>query len=153
MNLEKIKALIDLASNGGLSELELVEGDCRLRLSRGDLPKATRQTAPVSPPASSPMPPPGQCSASGSPAMEAAPAVDTHIVKSPMFGMLCLEPAPGEPPFVRIGDVVRKGQKLCLLEAMKVFHALETSRDGTIVAILAENGQEVDSGQALFRIE
>ena len=70
-----------------------------------------------------------------------------------MFGMLCLEPAPGEPPFVRVGDTVRKGQKLCLLEAMKVFHALEASRDGTISAILAESGQEVDAGQALFRIE
>ena len=146
MDLEKIKALIELASDCGLSELELVEGDCRLRLSRDDPPQVMRQATPVS----SPEP---RAVAAASPAPEAPPATDAHIVNSPMFGMLCLEPAPGEPPFVRVGDTVRKGQKLCLLEAMKVFHALEASRDGTISAILAESGQEVDAGQALFRIE
>lgn len=151
MDLQKIKALIDLLSSSGLTELELVEGECRLRLSRSDLPASTRADDRVGAPSE---PAPAATTDSGD---EAAAALgnedDAHLVKAPMFGMFCLTPAPDAPPFVRVGDAVQKGQRLCLIEAMKLFHALNAERDGRIAAILVENGQEVDTGQPLFRFE
>ena len=75
-----------------------------------------------------------------------------HVVKAPMFGLFSRSPAPNDAPFVQLGDVVQKGQKLGLLEAMKIFTAIETDRDGRVVAILVEDGQEVDAGQALFHV-
>jgi acetyl-CoA carboxylase biotin carboxyl carrier protein len=76
-----------------------------------------------------------------------------EIIAAPMFGVFHLAVEPGGPPFVLEGDAVRKGQKLCLLEAMKSFHVVEAKRDGVVRAILAGNGQEVDAGQPLFRVE
>ncbi len=153
MDLQKIKALINLASNSRLSELELEEGECRLRIVRGDLPVAAKAVEPVvraAPPAVTPKAVPAQAVIPASP--PAVPA-EGHLVTAPMFGVFCLTPAPNEPPFVQVGDVVKRGQKLCMLEAMKLFHALEADRDGKITAILATNGQEVDAGQPLLRIE
>ena len=153
MDLQKIKALINLASNSKLSELELEEGECRLRIVRGDLPVATTAVEPVvrsAQPAVMPKAAPAQAVI---PADSPTVSAEAHLVTAPMFGVFCLTPAPNEPPFVQVGDVVKKGQKLCMLEAMKLFHALEADRDGKVVAILAENGQEVDAGQPLLRIE
>jgi acetyl-CoA carboxylase biotin carboxyl carrier protein len=151
MDLQKIKALIELLSSSGLTELELVEGECRLRLSRSDVPASTQAGDRVGDPSG---PTPTTTIDSGDEAA-AAPGDDddAHLVKAPMFGMFCLTPAPDAPPFVRVGDAVQKGQRLCLIEAMKLFHALDAERDGRIAAILAENGQEVDAGQPLFRFE
>jgi acetyl-CoA carboxylase biotin carboxyl carrier protein len=155
MDLQKIKALIDLLSSSGLTELELVEGECRLRLSRSEVPASTRAEDRVGAPSG---PAPAATTDSGD-ETAAAPDDDddddddAHLVKAPMFGMFCLTPAPDAPPFVRVGDAVQKGQRLCLIEAMKLFHALNAERDGRIAAILAENGQEVDAGQPLFRFE
>ena len=153
MDLKKIKALIDLLSNSTLSELELEEGDWRLRLSRDAVPVAGKAGVI----AANRIAPPAVSVSAAKPSLASqaslSVAADRHVVTSPMFGVLCLAPAPDKPPFVQIGDAIHKGQKLCMLEAMKLFHALEAERDGKIVAILAENGQEVDVGQALFRIE
>lgn len=144
MDLQKIKALIDLAAASGLSELEFEEDGCRLRLSRGETPSGVRTALPT--PATVPAP---------APVDQAAPVVPepASLLKAPMFGVFCLTPAANEPPFVHVGDAVKKGQKLCMLEAMKQFHTISADRDGTIAAILAENGQDVDAGQPLFRFE
>jgi len=148
MDLHKIKALIDLTAASGLSELDLEENGCRLRLSRGDAPALIKTENP--PPG--PVPAPIDGSAPG-PLATSEATEQPSFLKAPMFGVFCLTPAPDEAPFVRVGDAVQKGQKLCMLEAMKQFHAVNADRDGKIAAILAEDGQEVDSGQVLFRFE
>jgi len=144
MDLQKIKALIDLAAKSGLSELEYEEDGCRLRLSRDEAASGFRTATAT--PASVPAPAGGN---------QVAPAVPDAelLLRAPMFGVFCLTPASNEPPFVHVGDAVRKGQKLCMLEAMKQVHTINADRDGTIAAILAENGQDVDAGQPLFRFE
>ena len=151
MDLQKIKALIDIAANSKLSELEWDEGEYHLRIVRGEasanskaLTSATRITPPVTVSAPAPAPQPS------APALEIAQA---HTVTAPMFGVFCLRPAPTEAPFVQLGDMVKKGQKICMLEAMKLFHSLESDRAGRVVEILVEHGQEVDAGQPLLRIE
>jgi acetyl-CoA carboxylase biotin carboxyl carrier protein len=146
MDIQKIKALIDLAAESGLSELEYEENGCRLRIAQGE----SRSGPPPGIAASAS--PPGE---DGVPGMTAAPAAPSlsPFLNAPMFGVFCLTPAPGEAPFARVGDTVREGQTLCMLEVMKQFHAVAADRDGKIAAILAENGQEVDAGQALFRFE
>jgi acetyl-CoA carboxylase biotin carboxyl carrier protein len=148
MDIQKIKALIDLAAETGLAELEFEENGCRLRISRGDAPEGVKAANPVSAPVLT-------SANTIAPAASATPAVTEQpsFLKAPMFGVFCLTPAPNEPPFVHVGDAVRKGQKLCMLEAMKQFHAVDADRDGKIAAILAENSEEVDAGQPLFRFE
>jgi acetyl-CoA carboxylase biotin carboxyl carrier protein len=147
MDLQKIKALIDLLSSSRLTELELVEGECRLRLSRSEMPASAR-TGDASGPT-----PATTIDSGDEPATAPVREDEVHLVKAPMFGMCCLTPAADAPPFVRVGDAVQKGQRLCLIEAMKLFHALDAERGGKIAAILVDNGQEVDAGQPLFRFE
>ena len=145
MDLQKIKALIELTAASGLSELDLEENGCRLRLSRGDAPLLTNTESL----------PPGPAPAPSTPDPQTKPelAEQPRFLNAPTFGVLCLTPEPDEAPFVRVGDAVQRGQKLCMLEAMKQFHAVNADRDGKIAAILAENGQEIDAGQPLFRFE
>lgn len=159
MDLQKIKALIDLVSESRLTELELVEGEDRLRIVR-----AARSD--VAPPAACSLSPThtlDQARGSPTPGARSGPSTlataetaagsTGHVVKAPMFGVVHLSPAPGEPSFVRVGDDVREGQKLCVIEAMKSLNVIEADRAGRIAGILVQGGQEVDVGQALFRIE
>ena len=152
MDLQKIKALIDFAAEARLSYLEFEEQGCTLRLARDAggvaVPAATIATERDSPAsvAEAAAPP-------DSTAVPGAIAAPDNVVTAPMYGLLYLSPSPDEPPFVQVGDAVCKGQKLCLLEAMKVFHAVVAARDGVVDAILAGEGQEVDAGQPLFRID
>ena len=155
MDLQKIKALIDLVADSKLSELELREGECRLRVVRGGGAQATGavpqgRSVPVvsSPRAVSTGTPSAAAGASATP-----PAAERKLVKAPMFGIYHAAPSPSEAPFVKVGDPVSKGQKLCMLEAMKLFHAMTSPHDGAIKTILVENGQEVDAGMPLFEIE
>lgn len=157
MDLQKIKSLITLAANSRLAELELQEGDCVLRLvCCNHTPSPIGTAAPAvqdALPSDLPELTAAIRAESGVQVAEpAATANSGYVVKAPMFGVFCLTPAPNEPPFVKVGDTVKKGQKLCMLEAMKLFHVLEADRDGTIIEILAENGQEVDTDQPLMRI-
>lgn len=151
MDLQKIKSLIDFASASDLAELELEEDGCRLRLSRDQHPAGRARLTSVAIETAgdaldvhskSPetLPDPGQADSA------------VHVVKAPMFGMFSRSPALNDAPFVQMGDAVQKGQKLGLLEAMKIFTTIEADRDGRIIAILAEDGQEVDAGQALFHV-
>jgi acetyl-CoA carboxylase biotin carboxyl carrier protein len=150
MDLRKLKTLIELVETSGIAELEIQEGEERVRISRAVPPgqqSVTFHTAPqqgaapvaAAPPvvAEVPMPP--------------APA--GHAVKSPMVGTFYRCAPPGSKPFVEIGEVVAQGDTLCIVEAMKLMNEIEADASGTIKAILAENGQAVEYGQPLFVIE
>jgi len=158
MDLERIKALIELLAQSPLAELELIEGDDKVRLVK--TPGSRESSAGV---ATAPMMPAGsQADSQADPRAEAqaespAPAPghaesEAHLIESPMFGIVHLTPAPGEAPFVRVGDTVTQGQVLCTIEAMKMFNSIESEFTGTVLAILVNAGDEVESGQPLFRI-
>jgi acetyl-CoA carboxylase biotin carboxyl carrier protein len=152
MDLQKIKSLIDFAASSDLEELELEENGCRLRLSRRRQARASSGAVPaeIAKDVESRQDLPTDLKESTD-ALRPEPVA--HIVRASMFGLFSRSPAPQDAPFVQIGDLIQKGQKLALLEAMKIFHAVESDRDGKIIDIFVEDGQEVDAGQALFKIE
>ena len=146
MDLRKLKKLIDLVQESGIGELEITEGEERVRISR------TGANAPVVMAAPAPMAmvaAPGAAAA----APEAPAAPTGHTLKSPMVGTFYRTPSPGAPAFVEVGQVVTKGQTLCIIEAMKLLNEIESDASGTVKAILVENGQPVEYGQPLFVIE
>ncbi|MBR0648328.1 acetyl-CoA carboxylase biotin carboxyl carrier protein [Roseomonas terrae] len=148
MDLAKIKALIDLVSRSQVTELELTEGDSTLRLGRSSAAGPARPIAASA--ATAPAP-----AAPVAPAAEVAPqpaSPEEAAVRSPSFGVFHRTPAPDAPPFVTVGATVEAGQTLCLIEAMKVFTAIAAPHGGTVEAILAESGEEVEAGQPLFRL-
>ncbi len=142
MDLRKIKTLIDLVQQSGIDELEISEGEERVRISRGRPAGPAHAMAPaqvVVPPAEA------------APAAPAAP--EGHAVKSPMVGTFYRSAAPGAKPFVEIGQAVKAGDTVCIIEAMKLLNEIESDQDGIIKVILAENGQPVEYGQPLFILE
>jgi acetyl-CoA carboxylase biotin carboxyl carrier protein len=151
MDLRKLKKLIDLVQESGIGEIEITEGEEKVRISRqGNAPPVLMA------PAMSPMAMPGQVAAPAAPAAAAAPAPEEpkgHTLKSPMVGTFYRAPSPGAPAFVEVGQAVTKGQTLCIIEAMKLLNEIESDVAGTIKAILVENGQPVEYGQPLFLIE
>ncbi len=150
MDLRKLKKLIDLVQESGIAELELTEGEEKVRISRfGGAAHAMpvqQMYAPMpAAPAAAPVP--------AAPAAEAAPAVpDGHVVKSPMVGTFYRAPSPGAKAFVEVGQSVNAGDTLCIIEAMKLLNEIEADQGGVIKAILVENGQPVEYGEPLFII-
>jgi acetyl-CoA carboxylase biotin carboxyl carrier protein len=152
MDLRKLKKLIDLVQESGIGELEITEGEERVRISR---------TGTSAPAVMSTQPPIGMMAPEGAatgpaatPAAAAAPPAPTgHTLKSPMVGTFYRSPSPGAPSFVEVGQAVSKGQTLCIIEAMKLLNEIESDASGTVKAILVENGQPVEYGQPLFLIE
>jgi acetyl-CoA carboxylase biotin carboxyl carrier protein len=150
MDLRKLKKLIDLVQESGIGEIEITEGEEKVRICR---------QAPGAPPIM--MAGPGMQSMQYAPAPAAPAAVAPpappepkgHQLKSPMVGTFYRAPSPGAPPFVEIGQSVTKGQTLCIIEAMKLLNEIESDATGTVKAILVENGQPVEYGQPLFTIE
>lgn len=141
MELSRIKALIDLLAGSAITELELSEGDDRIRLSKIAPPSlVVPDSLPVTPDPSH--------------ATHHAPhvAAATESAVAPMFGVVHLAPAPGQPPFVAEGSLVQPGDTLCLIEAMKVFSPVVAESEGRIAAVLVGDQTEVEAGQALFRI-
>ncbi|KAF1022379.1 MAG: Biotin carboxyl carrier protein of acetyl-CoA carboxylase [Paracidovorax wautersii] len=151
MDLPEIKTLIDAMAASDLGEMEFRRGDTVLRLRR----KGTAMAAPVAPTAAAPVaarqdaPPDSAPLPADAPPPGAAPA---HVC-SPLYGVLHWRPAPDAPPFVAVGQTVKAGQVVCVIEAMKVFNEVQADRDGTVSALLAESGQEVESGQALLQLD
>jgi acetyl-CoA carboxylase biotin carboxyl carrier protein len=146
MDLRKLKKLIDLVQESGIAELEITEGEERVRINRSGHPMQTvmaMQQAPAAAPATAPAP-----AAPEAPAVPAAP--EGHTVKSPMVGTFYRSSAPGAKPFVELGQSVSAGDTLCIIEAMKLLNEIEADQGGTIKAILVENGQPVEYGQPLF---
>ena len=148
MDLRKLKKLIDLVQESGIGELEITEGEEKVRISR------TVTGQPFVMAAQGAMQPVSMEAPAAAPAAPAAPAEPAgHTLKSPMVGTFYRSPSPGAPPFIEIGQSVAKGQTLCIIEAMKLLNEIESDVAGTVKAILVENGQPVEYGQPLFLIE
>lgn len=148
MDLRKLKKLIDLVQESGISELEVTEGEEKVRIAKHSAAPAahtTYLTAPAPAPAT--------------PAPAAAPAAETvsaqpegHVVKSPMVGSFYRASSPENRPFVEVGQSVAAGDTLCIIEAMKLMNEIESDAAGIVKAILVENGQPVEFGQPMFII-
>jgi len=152
MDLRKLKTLIDLVETSGIAELELQEGEERVRITRAPAqPQHTLMLHAAAPGATAaPAGVPSAPVAGTAPAP--APADEGHAVKSPMVGTFYRSASPGAAPFVEIGDTVAQGDTLCIVEAMKLMNEIEADVGGTVKAILVENGQPVEFGQPLFVI-
>jgi len=148
MDLRKLKTLIDLVQQSGIAELEITEGEEKVRISRG-VPQAAPQPGTVY--ISGPVPGTAP-EAAPAPAAEApAPAVPQgHVIKSPMVGTFYRSAAPGSKPFAEVGQAVKAGETVCIIEAMKLLNEIESDHDGVIREILVENGEPVEYGQSLF---
>jgi acetyl-CoA carboxylase biotin carboxyl carrier protein len=149
MDIRKVKKLIELLEESGLSELEITEGEESIRISRASTATAVQYTLPPQPlPAAAAAPvaarPAGAAAASDEPA--------GHRVLSPMVGTYFEAPSPGAATFVKIGDQVQAGDTLCIIEAMKMMNQIEADVAGKVVAALARNGEPVEFGQPLFII-
>jgi acetyl-CoA carboxylase biotin carboxyl carrier protein len=154
MDLRKLKKLIDLVQESGIGEIEITEGEEKVRISRSPSGGAQLMMAPqgvVMAPQQMTTGPSGGTPDSSPASAPAEPA--GHSLKSPMVGTFYRSPSPGAPAFVDVGQAVTKGQTLCIIEAMKLLNEIESDASGTIKAILVENGQPVEYGQALFIIE
>ena len=151
MDLRKLKTLIDLVAESGVSELEVTEGEDKVRIVKNPAPILAAPTQQVFAPA--PVATAAPTSAAATTPTEAAPAAPAgHPVKSPMVGTFYRSPTPGADAFVKIGDTVKEGQTLCIIEAMKLLNEIESDKSGVVKEILCENGQGVEFGQALFII-
>jgi acetyl-CoA carboxylase biotin carboxyl carrier protein len=161
MDLRKLKTLIDLVAESGISELEITEGEGKVRIVKSPVapiyapPPVAMQMPPIAAPgAGGPVVAPGATPASPAAAVEPVEPVSTgHVVKSPMVGSFYRAANPNAAPFVEVGATVREGQTLCIIEAMKLMNEIEADKAGTVKAILVENGQPVEYGQPLFVIE
>lgn len=147
MDLRKLKTLIELVESSGIAELEIAEGEERVRITRALAPAAQPQHVMVH--AS-----PHGAQAAAAPASSSAPLPEPegHAIKSPMVGTFYRSASPGAKAFIEIGDSVQVGDPLCIIEAMKLMNEIEADRAGVIKAILAENGQAVEYGQPLVII-
>lgn len=154
MDLRKLKTLIDLVSESGIAELEITEGEGKVRIvnSHPNAAPVMGHTIMQAAPATAAHP---QFAAPAAPAVQAsAPAEPTgHAVKSPMVGTFYRAPSPGASNFVEIGSTVKEGDTLCIIEAMKLLNEIEADRSGVVREILVDNGQPVEYGQPLFVIE
>jgi acetyl-CoA carboxylase biotin carboxyl carrier protein len=154
MDLRKLKTLIELVEQSGIAELEITEGEEKVRISRSSPQQTqqvlmTTQTMPaMAPQMQAAMAP----AAVAAPGPAAAPVVEGHTVKSPMVGTFYRTSAPGADAYVKIGDTVTEGQTLCIIEAMKLLNEIESDKAGVVKSILVENGQPVEYGQPLFVI-
>jgi acetyl-CoA carboxylase biotin carboxyl carrier protein len=147
MDLRKLKKLIDLVEESGIAELEITEGEEKVRISRNN-----SANAPVSAtvtPAATPGAAAAAAPAGGEPG---AREPDGHVLKSPMVGTYYRASTPGAKPFVEVGQTVNEGDTVCIIEAMKLLNEIEADRSGVIKAILVENGQPVEYGHALMVI-
>ena len=157
MDLRKLKKLIDLVEESGIAELEVTEGEEKVRIVKGG--SGGREVAVLSPSASPAGPPAAQAvsvlaaaAASAPDSGEAPTSLEGHIVKSPMVGTFYRSGSPGAKPFVEVGDTVKAGQAICIIEAMKLMNEIDSEYDGEIVNIYVESGQPVQYGERLFAI-
>ena len=151
MDLRKLKTLIDLVSESNISELEITEADGKVRIVKTEAVAPAQQMMQVP----HMMLAPAAAAAAPAPAAEPAPApVEAgHTVKSPMVGTFYRSANPGSKAFAEVGDAIKEGQPICIIEAMKIMNEIEADKSGTVKRILCENGQAVEFGQPLFIIE
>jgi acetyl-CoA carboxylase biotin carboxyl carrier protein len=155
MDLRKLKTLVDLVSESNISELEITEAEGKVRIVKAApsaaLPLATPLVMAAPVPAGAAHAATDSTAATG--AVEPTLADDGHIVKSPMVGTFYRSASPGAKPLVEVGQSVKAGDALCIIEAMKIMNEIESDEGGTITRIMVENGQPVEFGQALFVID
>ena len=152
MDLRKLKKLIDLVEESGIAELEVTEGEEKVRITRVQAGGTVNYAAPMMQAAPATAPAAAPVAAPAAPA--AAPAVDnSKAVKSPMVGTFYRASSPSAKSFVEVGSQVNVGDTLCIIEAMKLMNEIESDRAGVVKAVLAENGQPVEFGEPLFIIE
>jgi acetyl-CoA carboxylase biotin carboxyl carrier protein len=149
MDLRKLKTLIDLVSESNVSELEITEAEGKVRIVKSG-GTVVQQYVPA--PVAAPVAAPAAAPVAELPAPAAA-APTGHVVKSPMVGTFYRASSPGAKSFVEVGSVVKEGETICIIEAMKILNEIEADKSGTITRILGENGQAVEYGQPLFVIE
>ncbi len=154
MDLRKLKTLIDLVSESGISELEVTEGEGKVRIVKNAPPVYVQHSASFAPQMAPSAPVAGMGALDQAPAAApaAAAAAQGHVVTSPMVGTFYRSPSPGADPFVQVGDTVKEGQTLCIIEAMKLLNEIESDKAGVVKEVLIENGQAVEYGQPLFVI-
>ncbi|MFN7835451.1 MAG: acetyl-CoA carboxylase biotin carboxyl carrier protein [Burkholderiaceae bacterium] len=162
MDLRKLKTLIDLVAESGIAELEITEGEGRVRIVKNH-PLAAGQaiySQPYAPAYAADYPPAAPAGGasvrrpdSAADALDAAPPIDGHVVKSPMVGTFYRASSPGAANFVEVGSEIKEGETLCIIEAMKLLNEIESDKTGVVKAVLIENGQPVEFGQPLFVIE
>ena len=153
MDLRKLKTLIDLVSESGISELEVNEGEDRVRIVNAGSQAPAGQVVYANPaPALATQATASAAPAAAAPSTEEEPAETGFVARSPMVGTFYRAPNPESPDFVKVGDTVKVGQTLCIIEAMKLLNEIESEQAGVIKQILCENGQGVEFDQPLFII-
>jgi len=149
-DVRKIRRLVELMKEHDLNQIDLRQGDTRIQLQRGgvQVDQAVRVVGPIAAPAAAPAPAPAAAAPAAAPAEE-------HIVlvKSPMVGTFYAAPDPDSPPYVKVGDHVGADTTVCIVEAMKVFNEIPAEVSGKVVAVLAENGEPVEFGHPLFKVD
>ncbi|MEG5265327.1 acetyl-CoA carboxylase biotin carboxyl carrier protein [Pseudomonas sp. JDS28PS106] len=150
MDIRKVKKLIELLEESGIDELEIREGEESVRISRHSKTPAQPYYAPA--PAAAPVAAPAPAAAPAAAEAPSAPKLNGHVVKSPMVGTFYRTPAPTSPAFVEVGQTVKKGDTICIVEAMKMMNHIQAEASGVIESILVENGQPVEFDQPLFTI-
>ena len=153
MDLRKLKTLIDLVSESNISELEITEAEGKVRIVKAGAPGVGPMGTPMMMMAPAPAAPAQPVPAAAAPAPAAEPEETGHIVKSPMVGTFYRSSSPGSKPLGEVGQAVKEGDSICIIEAMKIMNEIEADKSGTIVRVLAENGAAVEFGQPLFVIE
>jgi acetyl-CoA carboxylase biotin carboxyl carrier protein len=158
MDIRKVKKLIELLEESNIDEIEIKEGEESVRISRNGAQAAAAGGGHYPPPqyapqyAPAPPPAPVAAAAPAAPEQAAAPAASGHMVRSPMVGTFYSSPSPTSPAFVEVGQAVKAGDIICIVEAMKMMNQIEADKTGTIGAILVENGEPVEFDQPLFSI-
>jgi acetyl-CoA carboxylase biotin carboxyl carrier protein len=149
MDLRKLKKLIDLVQESGIAELEITEGEEKVKIVKGGVVTVAAAVAPAAiataPPAAA-----GAAAPAAAPAGEPEPGQEGHVVKAPMVGTFYRSPSPDAKAFVEVGQAVKEGDTICIIEAMKLMNEIEADASGVVKAILVENGQPVEYGQPLF---
>ena len=146
MDLRKLKKLIDLVQESGIAELEITEGEEKVKIVKGGVVSV----ASAQPAAVSAAPAVAAAAPAPAPAAEPQPGQDGHVVKAPMVGTFYRSPSPDAKVFVEVGQAVKEGDTICIIEAMKLMNEIEADASGVVKAILVENGQPVEYGQPLF---
>ena len=153
MDLRKLKTLIDLVSESNISELEITEAEGKVRIVKATLAAPMVAAAPLAAPVVATAASLAAASAAAAVAAEAAAEAEGKIVKSPMVGTFYRSASPGAKAFAELGDQVKTGQPVCIIEAMKIMNEIEADCSGKVLRILCQNGQAVEFGQPLFIVE
>ena len=147
MDLRKLKKLIDLVQESGIAELEITEGEEKVKIVKGGVVSVSQAPAAPAPASAAPAAP---VQAAPAPAPQPDAGQEGHVVKAPMVGTFYRSPSPDAKPFVEVGQAVKEGEVICIIEAMKLMNEIESDASGVVKAILVENGQPVEYGQPLF---